>query len=41
MTVDAGVEIFGNIAAGDTLLKKATDERKPGTSGVWILKKQG
>ncbi|MBS0030827.1 efflux RND transporter periplasmic adaptor subunit [Chitinophaga hostae] len=39
MTVDAGVEIFGNIAAGDTLLRKATDERKPGSTGLWTLKK--
>ncbi len=39
MTVDAGVEIFGNIAVGDTLLKKATDERKPGSNGFWIVKK--
>ncbi|PSL45710.1 RND family efflux transporter MFP subunit [Chitinophaga niastensis] len=38
MTVDAGVEIFGNISAGDTLLKKATDERKPGSTGFWIMK---
>ncbi|NLR68865.1 efflux RND transporter periplasmic adaptor subunit [Chitinophaga varians] len=39
MTVDAGVEIFGNIAAGDTLLSKATDERKPGSTGLWTIKK--
>jgi RND family efflux transporter MFP subunit len=32
MTVDAGVEIFGNILPGDTLVKKATDERKPGST---------
>jgi len=38
MTLDAGVEIFGNLSAGDTLLKKATDERKPGSTGLWILK---
>lgn len=38
MTLDAGVEIFGNLAAGDTLLKKATDERKPGSTGLWMLK---
>jgi membrane fusion protein (multidrug efflux system) len=38
MTVDAGIEIFGNISAGDTLLRKATDERKPGSAGFWVLK---
>lgn len=38
MTVDAGVEVFGNIQAGDTLLRKATDERKPGSTGLWIVK---
>ncbi|MEI3801475.1 RND family efflux transporter, MFP subunit [Chitinophaga ginsengisegetis] len=38
ITVDAGIEIFGNLSAGDTLLKKATDERKPGSTGTWILK---
>ncbi|MEZ2442886.1 efflux RND transporter periplasmic adaptor subunit [Chitinophaga sp. RCC_12] len=38
MTVDAGIEIFGNLSAGDTLLKKATDERKPGSTGLWTLK---
>ncbi|TWF42283.1 RND family efflux transporter MFP subunit [Chitinophaga polysaccharea] len=39
MTVDAGVEVFGNITSGDTLLKKATDERKPGSTGLWMVKK--
>ena len=38
MTVDAGIEIFGNIAVGDTLLKKGTDERKPGSTGFWVVK---
>lgn len=38
MTVDAGVEIFGNVVAGDTLLKKGTDERKPGSTGFWVVK---
>ncbi|MGO4293294.1 efflux RND transporter periplasmic adaptor subunit [Chitinophaga sp. RAB17] len=38
MTVDAGIEIFGNLSVGDTLLKKATDERKPGSTGLWVLK---
>lgn len=35
MTTDAGVEVFGNLASGDTLLVKATDERKPGTQAYW------
>ncbi|MEC5146304.1 efflux RND transporter periplasmic adaptor subunit [Chitinophaga sp. 212800010-3] len=39
MTIDAGVEIFGNITVGDTLVKKATDERKPGSTGLWVVKK--
>lgn len=38
MTVDAGIEVFGNIQSGDTLLRKATDERKPGSDGLWIVK---
>lgn len=39
MTTDAGIEVFGNIAAGDTLLVKATDERKPETTAYWKVKK--
>jgi RND family efflux transporter MFP subunit len=38
MTTDAGIEVFGNLATGDTLLVKATDERKPGTKAYWKLK---
>lgn len=30
MNLDSALEIFGNLAAGDTLLEKATDEIKPG-----------
>lgn len=37
MTTDAGVEVFGKLAAGDTLLVKSTDERKPGTTAYWKL----
>ena len=37
MTTDAGVEVFGNLSIGDTLVTKATDERKPGTSAYWKL----
>jgi membrane fusion protein, multidrug efflux system len=38
MTTDAGVEVFGNLASGDTLLVKATDERKPGTKAFWKMR---
>lgn len=38
LTVDAGIEVFGNIQEGDTLLRKATDERKPGSTGFWVVK---
>lgn len=37
MTTDAGVEVFGNLTTGDTLVTKATDERKPGTGAYWKL----
>jgi len=37
MTTDAGVEVFGNLLIGDTLVTKATDERKPGTAAYWKL----
>jgi membrane fusion protein, multidrug efflux system len=37
MTTDAGIEIFGDLTIGDTLLIKATDERKPGTTAYWKL----
>jgi len=35
MTTDTGVEVFGDLHPGDTLLTKATDERKPGTTAYW------
>jgi len=35
LTTDAGVEVFGNLKAGDTLLVKSTDERKPGSKATW------
>ncbi|MDR3711442.1 MAG: efflux RND transporter periplasmic adaptor subunit [Puia sp.] len=38
MTTDAGIEVFGDLKTGDTLLMKATDERKPGTQAYWKLK---
>jgi membrane fusion protein (multidrug efflux system) len=39
MTTDNGVEVFGDLRAGDTLLTKATDERKPGATAYWKLAK--
>ena len=35
MTTDDGIEVFGELMQGDTLLLKATDERKPGSSAIW------
>jgi len=35
MTTDNGVEVFGDLHPGDTILTKATDERKPGTTAFW------
>ena len=37
MTTDNGVEVFGDVHPGDTLLTKATDERKPGATAYWKL----
>ncbi len=37
MTTDGGVEVFGELHPGDTLLTKATDERKPGTTAYLKL----
>ncbi len=37
MTTDSGIEVFGDLHTGDTLLSKATDERKPGTRAYWKL----
>jgi len=38
ITNDSGIEVFGDLRNGDTVLVKATDERKPGTSAYWKLK---
>jgi RND family efflux transporter MFP subunit len=38
ITSDAGVEVFGALKTGDTLLLKGTDERKPGTTAYWKVK---
>src|SRR5579862_4656527 len=35
ITMDDGVEIFANLNEKDTLLLRATDERKPGSQGFW------
>jgi membrane fusion protein, multidrug efflux system len=35
ISTEKGIEIFGNLNNGDTLLVRATDERKPGSSGYW------
>ncbi|GAC1590106.1 MAG: efflux RND transporter periplasmic adaptor subunit [Chitinophagaceae bacterium] len=39
MSTDKGIEIFGNVNNGDTLVGSATDERKPGSPGYWKLTK--
>jgi RND family efflux transporter MFP subunit len=39
MTTDKGTEIFAGIQSGDTLLMKATDERKPGSTAFWKVNK--
>jgi membrane fusion protein, multidrug efflux system len=38
ITNDSGIEIFGDLRNGDTVLVKATDERKPGSSAYWKVK---
>jgi membrane fusion protein (multidrug efflux system) len=35
ISTDKGIEIFGDLANGDTLVTRASDERKPGTGGYW------
>jgi membrane fusion protein (multidrug efflux system) len=37
MSTDAGIEVFGDLQTGDTLVTKATDERKPGSRAFWKL----
>jgi membrane fusion protein, multidrug efflux system len=39
MSTDKGIEIFGNLKNGDTLVARATDERKPGTVAYWKMAK--
>ena len=38
MTTDSGIEIFGNLKTGDTLLVKGTDERRPGSKAYWEIR---
>jgi membrane fusion protein (multidrug efflux system) len=35
IATDKGIEIFGKLQPGDTLLVKASDERKPGSTAYW------
>lgn len=37
INTDSGVEVFGKLKSGDTLLVKSTDERKPGSKGYWKI----
>jgi RND family efflux transporter MFP subunit len=37
MVTDSGVEVFGDLHPGDTILIKATDERKPGATAYWKI----
>jgi RND family efflux transporter MFP subunit len=38
ITTDSGIEIFGNLKVGDTLLVKGTDERKSGSKAYWEVR---
>jgi multidrug efflux pump subunit AcrA (membrane-fusion protein) len=35
MSTDKGVEVFGELKNGDTLVARGTDERKPGSTAYW------
>jgi membrane fusion protein (multidrug efflux system) len=37
MSTDRGIEVFGNLHNGDTLVSRATDERKAGSVAYWKL----
>lgn len=39
MTTDKGMEIFGDLKNGDTLVVRATDERKAGSVAYWKISK--
>lgn len=38
LSTDKGIEIFGALQPGDSLLVKASDERKPGSTAYWKMK---
>src|SRR5665213_389924 len=38
ITTDSGIEIFGNLKTGDTLLIKGTDEQKQGSKAYWKIR---
>lgn len=35
MSTDKGIEVFGNLGNNDTIVVRATDERKPGSTAIW------
>jgi membrane fusion protein (multidrug efflux system) len=35
MSTDKGIEIFGNLQRGDTLVARGNEERKPGSTAYW------
>jgi membrane fusion protein (multidrug efflux system) len=39
MSTDKGIEVFGDLRNNDTLVVRATDERKPGSTAYWRLTK--
>jgi membrane fusion protein (multidrug efflux system) len=39
MSTDNGIEVFGDLKNNDTLVVRATDERKPGSTAYWRLTK--
>lgn len=38
INTDSGIEVFGMLKEGDTLLLKSSDETKPGTHAYWKIK---
>jgi membrane fusion protein (multidrug efflux system) len=39
MSTDNGIEVFGSLSNNDTLIVRATDERKPGSTAYWKVTK--
>jgi membrane fusion protein (multidrug efflux system) len=37
MSTDKGIEVFGELSNNDTLVIRATDERKPGSTAFWKI----